>query len=391
MRVNLKDGGEEGLECSSSLSGMRDETRWLETCPWEKISQEAINYLKKSPIKNRTRSWEELKNMALEGINTYWSRTDKKTFYKGTDIHGEKWEILVNAVQDDKGMVAPKIIYFTNKENTTFNRSHNWELHRELYYKTGYTFYSDWKSYNKNTIVYLTKGWFYTDSKDSDLDFKETAAHEIGHQLLLTYGGRSYSYTHKSTSGPTWIQQDPLPGTKYPKGNEEIDLMKYADEQVPMDYHDRVVLSKEDSLSIVWLSKIEILSLLFFLSLLLSCSTKNSDSEREIVDYYSGIVLDKNNGVILENVSVKCSLNNKVIKSVLTDKNGYFKISDSSLNILTIQKPRKLIFSKSGYSSDTINSAQLIPQYRQNKNPNINYFIYKIPDTIYLQKADKPK
>lgn len=33
LRVNLKDGGEEGLECSSSLSGMRDETRWLETCP----------------------------------------------------------------------------------------------------------------------------------------------------------------------------------------------------------------------------------------------------------------------------------------------------------------------------------------------------------------------
>jgi len=37
-------------------------------------------------------------------------------------------------------MVAPKIIYFTNAENTTFNRSHNWELHRELYYKIGYTY-----------------------------------------------------------------------------------------------------------------------------------------------------------------------------------------------------------------------------------------------------------
>ncbi|OCA76696.1 hypothetical protein BBI01_22040 [Chryseobacterium artocarpi] len=340
----------------------------------------------KNPIKNRTKNWEELKNMALEGINIYWSRTDKKTFNKGTDIHGEKWGIFVNAVQDENGMAAPKIIYFTNAKNTTFNRSHNWELHRELYYKTGYTYYSDWKSYNKNTIVYVTKGWFYSDPKESDLDFKETSAHEIGHQLLLTYGGRSYSYTHKSTSGPTWIQQDPLPGTKYPENTEEIDLMKYADEEIPVDYHDRVVLSKEDSLSIIWLSKIEILSLFFIFSCILSCSHKNAENNREIVNYYNGIVLDKNSITALPNVSVKCSLNNNVIKTVLTDKRGHFKISDSSLNTLNIQEQRKLIFYKEGYVSDTIYTTQRIPQYRQTKNLNSNHFIYKIPDTLYLQK-----
>lgn len=231
----------------------------------------------------------------------------------------------------------------------------------------------------------MTKGWFYSDSKESDLDFKETSAHEIGHQLLLTYGGRNYSYTHKSTSGPTWIQQDPLPGTKYPDSSEEIDLMKYADEEIPVDYHKRVVLSEKDSLSIIWLSKIEILSLFFIFSLLFSCSHKNHENDREVVNYYNGIIMDKDNKIVLRNVIVKCSIASNS-KTVLTDNRGYFKISDSSLNTLNIQEKRKIIFSKRGYVSDTVFTSQRIPQYRQRNQLNRNYFIYKIPDTLYLQK-----
>ena len=34
----------------------------------------------------------------------------------------------MNSLQDKNGMVAPELIYFTNSENTTFNRSHGGKL-----------------------------------------------------------------------------------------------------------------------------------------------------------------------------------------------------------------------------------------------------------------------
>ena len=66
-------------------------------------------------------------------------------------------------------------------------------------------------------------------------NISDTSAHEIGHQLLFEYGnggysGRGYSYSHKATSGPTWIEQDPLPGTK----------------------------AVNDVLSLIWLTKIKV-------------------------------------------------------------------------------------------------------------------------------------
>ncbi len=194
------------------------------------------------------------------------------------NINDELFEAFVNALQDENGMKAPEIIYFTNSENGTFNRSHNWELDRELYYKVGYTYYSD----SKNDS---TKGWYCRKTSFADLVFQETSAHEIGHQLLFDFGGRNYTYSHKGTSGPTWIQQDPLPGTKYPPSPKEIDLMKYAEGNEPIDYYDRLVLSQKDSLGIRWLSKIKILSIYCVFYLLLSCNSKiNNEVQRETVE-----------------------------------------------------------------------------------------------------------
>ncbi len=55
------------------------------------------------------------------------------------------------------------------------------------------------------------------------------------------------------------IYQEPNPGTTYPTGADEIDLMKYADEAEPSDYFNRVILSEKDAASLLWLSKIKIL------------------------------------------------------------------------------------------------------------------------------------
>lgn len=342
--------------------------------------------------------------MALEGISQFWSR-NKNNIGKGTSINKELFETFVNAIQDEKGMVAPKLIYFTNSEETNFTRSHNWELHRELYYKVGYTYHSDWKSYDNNKIVRITKGWVYKFEKDETLEFKETSAHEIGHQLLFDFGkggydGRDYSYGHKGTSGPTWIQQDPLPGTKYPPSPEEIDLMKYAEGYRPEDYFERVVLSEKDSLGLVWLSKLKIITILCAVLFIGSCQ-KNPIKEvnREIVDYYNGVIMDENHKPI-EGVKVTMypisSDNNeidkeKVVLVTSTDKKGYFAIRDTnidSLHLMRVQTEyRKLFFEKKGYISDSVSTNIGRSDYRPKYDDFDGlHFIFKIPDTLTLQK-----
>ena len=254
LRVNLKDGGAEGLSCGSKTVRKSDyeeaaqrmgvqnpieEDFTLTFCDWYKIPQEVIEEEQKEPIKERTKSFEELRDMAFEGINKHWSR-HAGNIGGGIQIGEDFYEVFVNAEQNEKGMVAPRIIYFTNSENSNFNRSHNWFLSRKLFYKVGYV---------KGNI------WKYIDENKALLDFQETSAHEIGHKLLEDYGGKTYSYKHKGSS--TW-GQSPLKGTTYPTTGE-IDLMKYVDEDfLPKDFYERVVLSKEDVIGILWLSKIKV-------------------------------------------------------------------------------------------------------------------------------------
>lgn len=269
LRVNLKDGGAEGLSCGSKTVRKSDyeeaaqrmgvpnpieEDFTLTFCDWYKVPQEAIEEYQKEPIKERTKSFEELRDMALEGINKHWSR-HAGNIGGGVQIGEDFYEVFVNAEQNEKGMVAPRIIYFTNSENSNFNRSHNWFLSRKLFYKVGYTYYNNWKKYPINSELYKAKGWKYTYEINALLDFQETSAHEIGHKLLEDYGGKTYSYKHKGSS--TW-GQSPLKGTTYPTTGE-IDLMKYVDEDfLPKDFYERVVLSKEDVIGILWLSKIKV-------------------------------------------------------------------------------------------------------------------------------------
>ena len=243
LRVNLKDGGARGIECKEVIHrdhlnpGMRTSK---EVCPWDKIPETDINKYGKEPIKERAKSFEYLKQLALEGINKYWSRHNGNIGV-GIKLNEELYEVFVNAINDKKGMVAPELIYFTNSENTTFNRSHNWEMSRKLFYKEGYL---------KN------KDWLYLAASKAEKRFVETAAHEVGHELLAELKGEYHSYTHKGTSHWSVILQDPVSGTRYPTSGE-IDLMKYADDYLPSDYYSRVILSEKDLLGLIWLSKLK--------------------------------------------------------------------------------------------------------------------------------------
>jgi len=244
LRVNLKDGGEKGTEEDCRETGSGSYAPITKHCPWDKIPEKDIKRNGKTPIQKRDKNnnSEALKQLALDGIKKYWSR-HTGNIGKGVFINKELYEVYISCKQDEQGMIAPEIIYFTNSENGMFNRSHNWFASRKLFYKEGYL---------------KSDRWDYRSSSVAIKYFEETTAHEIGHQLLVQLDGKYNSYTHKGTSHWSVIKQDPIKGTKYPTGGKEIDLMKYADDSYPYDYYKRVILSEKDLLGLLWLTKLEL-------------------------------------------------------------------------------------------------------------------------------------
>lgn len=224
LRVNLRNGGAKGLNRGND------------------VSKSALSFYGKHPLSKQDKSYEELRELAFCGINKYWSR-NKHNIGLGVIINSQCYEVTTCADFDEKGMIAPKIVFFTNKANTRFNRSHNWFASRRLFYKIGYIqFGSDWE---------------YFQETEAMTEFQETAAHEIGHKLLEELKGMEYSYKHKNTS--TLLSQAPLDSTPYPIDGE-IDLMKYSnDVYKPFNYEHRVVLSEEDLKGLLTLTKMDII------------------------------------------------------------------------------------------------------------------------------------
>lgn len=243
LRVNLRDGGAEGLkgfriQQTSSFGTYTN----IEIDPPRDVPAAILKKWGHPPITSRTRSYENLRDLALKGIEKYWSR-HSLNIGKNIKVNSETYQVFVEAIYDEKGMIAPKIIFFTNKKDSNLNRSRNWFLSRELYYKVGYIQPDD-------------NNWKYINESEAIVDFQETAAHEIGHKLLEEYGDMWYSYKHKDTS--TLVTQVPLENTPYPIIGE-IDLMKYSSDMYrPSDYYDRVILSEKDLKGLLWFTKMKI-------------------------------------------------------------------------------------------------------------------------------------
>lgn len=243
LRVNLRDRGAEGLkgfriQQTSSFGTYTN----IEIDPPRDVPAAILKKWGHPPITSRTRSYENLRDLALKGIEKYWSR-HSLNIGKNIKVNNEVYQVFVEAIYDEKGMIAPKIIFFTNKKESNLNRSRNWSLSRELYYKVGYIQRED-------------NNWVYINESEAIVDFQETAAHEIGHKLLEEYGDMWYSYKHKGTS--TLVTQVPLENTPYPIIGE-IDLMKYSSDMYrPSDYYDRVILSEKDLKGLLWFTKMKI-------------------------------------------------------------------------------------------------------------------------------------
>ncbi|ADV50971.1 hypothetical protein Celal_3716 [Cellulophaga algicola DSM 14237] len=233
LRVNLRDGGEKGLNSAS------------------KIPLQAISNYGEQPITSREVSFEKLKNEVVKGINKHWSRD--KTNSNQVSLKGELWNIKTIAEISKNGMVAPEIIFITNSK---VKRSRNFILSRKLYYQIGYNYNKPWTNFPVNHPVFINKGWSFDSKSTIALDFQFTSAHEIGHELLTEYGGGfGHSYNHKNTS--TTLSQETLSSQGNFPTNGEIDLMKYYKNypKSKLDV-DRVVASEDDLKGLIWLSKI---------------------------------------------------------------------------------------------------------------------------------------
>lgn len=253
LRVNLKDGGAFGLDTGYVVAP--DGARV--SADWEKIPTSEIK--KHQPIiKTLIRDFSALESLALNGINYHWGRNDNNSTGKNVQINNEYYQVFINAINTtQKSMDDINLIFNTNGDvlrsgnpgTITSVVSAIGNLFPErIVYNVGYLNYVDWYEVFSND-------WGYNTTNYEDVDFKETSAHEIGHEILKTFGGTDYSYRHKGTSTITQVRLDSLLPAP---SSGEIDLMKYWEYSVPLSLKPHVVAAKEDVLGLLWLIKLEI-------------------------------------------------------------------------------------------------------------------------------------
>ncbi|MFD2907373.1 hypothetical protein ACFSX9_01355 [Flavobacterium ardleyense] len=241
LRVDIKDGGAKGINDS------------------DKVSNNAIDYYRIKPYDRQNKSFDELKDLALSGIDTYWSRTksnNAKNKNGGVLINENVYEVFVQSISDENGMPAPELTYWTNtklsflQELFGASRSRNWILSRKLFYIEGY--------YHENGYDHSNDDWLFIDSDYAMKEFVETAAHELGHEILKEYISFGKSITHK---GSSTVTQKPNGTYSYVDDKEgEIDIMKYTklSNHRPPNYYDRIIADEKDVLGLLWCSKLKI-------------------------------------------------------------------------------------------------------------------------------------
>ncbi len=231
LRVNLKDGGAKGLK------------------KWNKIPKKDLT--SKEPIKIRTKSFEDLEKLAIDGLNYHWGRNKNHYIAKNVDINGELYEIFINAINTAENVMDDVSLVFNT--NRKWMRSGNPGTVEDPISAVGNLVSREAICYNVGYLKY-SNGWGYQNSNDENIEFKFTSAHEIGHTILKAYGGTFYSYGHKGSVN-TVTQKMKSDASNYPSTGE-IDIMPYYPTSPPPSFYNRYVASKKDILSLIWLTKI---------------------------------------------------------------------------------------------------------------------------------------
>lgn len=225
LRVNLVDGGAKGLYNGQLV-------------PAIEIKKHRVQ-----PYSTQTKSFSQLLQLSIDGINYYWSRNQKHPTGKNIFLKGNNYEVFVKAITSKtNAMPEMKLTFITNvNPNDPMFRSSNSVLSRKTAYTTGY-------------LHFDRKIWGFFLETVSDKLFKETIAHETGHAIVEAYGGIIDSITHHGSSE---VWQVPKSGTRYPTSGE-IDLMKYAEGNLTgiTNWDKNMVANEKDVTGLLFISGI---------------------------------------------------------------------------------------------------------------------------------------
>ncbi|OXG04389.1 uncharacterized protein DUF4280 [Flavobacterium araucananum] len=264
LRVNLTDGGAQGLECntfkigeeissetftSNELDPFKDIVAKI--CPWDKIPEDIITP-DKPIIKKRTRSFKELEKLAIEGLNYHWGRNRNHNEGKNVKINKVDFEVFINSINTNQNSIGGiKLIYNTNGN---WLRSGNPDTIEDPMSAVGNLVSRKAICYN---IAYIkNERWDYYEEESEDCDFMFTSAHEIGHTILKAYGGTIHSYGHKGSVNP-YTQNKNENAVIFPL-NGEIDIMPYYINRLNIDSFNKYIAVEKDVLSFIWLTKIKL-------------------------------------------------------------------------------------------------------------------------------------
>ncbi len=259
LRVNLKDGGVIGIECTEQI--VAPDPIIIEECPWDKIPKKDL-ISGKPPLKTQTKSFEDLEKLATEGLNYHWGRNKNHFIAKNVEINDELYEVFVNAINTQKNTMDDVSLVFNT--NNSWMRSGNPGTVEDPISFVGNIVSREAVCYNVGYIYeyYYRDNWDYQTSINEDKEFKETVAHEIGHTILKAYGGTFYSYGHKGSVN-TVTQNQKSSAPKFPLEGE-IDIMpylkdnKYGGKHNQPNVYKRLVAAQKDVLSLLWLTKLEL-------------------------------------------------------------------------------------------------------------------------------------
>ena len=104
----------EKVKCRNEFHDPR-KSMFREQYVWERIPDSVVTKVAKPIIKERTRSFKELEQLGLNGLEEHLSRNNERTVGNYVSINSERYEVYTKAVNtEDKSMDDVDLKYSTN-------------------------------------------------------------------------------------------------------------------------------------------------------------------------------------------------------------------------------------------------------------------------------------